>query len=68
MELYKKVGTIKNNNSVDYNIYGGTNGFTKEDSTIGKAWFFSTIESRMEWILLILVMDLLPSLSDIYNT
>jgi len=65
--IYKKVGTVNSNNSVDHNIYGGANGFTKEDSTMGKAWFISTIESMNGMDTLeFLIMDLSLSLSDTF--
>lgn len=42
---YKKAGTLGLNNSISYSMdgsFGVTNGFLREDSTIGKAWFIGT--------------------------
>ena len=67
-DIYKKVGTVNGNNSIDYNINGGANGFAKEDSSAGKAWFISTIESINGTLdtLEFLIMDLSLSLNDTF--
>jgi len=46
-KTYKKVGTI-GSNSIDYSMNGNitnTNGFVREDSINGKAWFMGAIET-----------------------